>query len=353
MTPDQRFRWIVRLALGMFVLMFAYFVVADTYMPMTPEARVMRPVVRIAPEVSGPVERVHVSNNDHVEAGDPLFRIDPAPFELALEQARLEREAARQQNATLSASIASARAALEAARARAQESAQERRRGERLISQNSISRQRLDGLVATDRQAQAEVKSAEAEVARLEAELGAEGEANLRLRQARNALEQAELDLDHTLVRAQHSGTLSNLQLEVGDYATQGQPALALITDEVELIADFREKSLRKVTAGDEARVVFDAMPGQVFAARVEKRDAGVYDGQISADGNLADIPTTDRWLRDAQRLRLHLSLAGDAPTSLPTGSRATVQLFPGEHPLAHPLGALQIRLMSWLHYVY
>ena len=115
MTPDQRFRWIVRLALGMFVLMFAYFVVADTYMPMTPEARVMRPVVRIAPEVSGPVERVHVSNNDHVEAGDPLFRIDPAPFELALEQARLEREAASQQNATLSASIASAKRAARAA----------------------------------------------------------------------------------------------------------------------------------------------------------------------------------------------------------------------------------------------
>lgn len=55
MTPDQRFKWLVRLALGLFVLMFGYFVVADTYMPMTPEARVMRPVVRIAPEVSGPV----------------------------------------------------------------------------------------------------------------------------------------------------------------------------------------------------------------------------------------------------------------------------------------------------------
>ncbi|MED5294514.1 MAG: biotin/lipoyl-binding protein, partial [Pseudomonadota bacterium] len=75
MTPDQRFKWLVRLALGLFVLMFGYFVVADTYMPMTPEARVMRPVVRIAPEVSGPVARVDVSNNVHVEAGDVLFRL--------------------------------------------------------------------------------------------------------------------------------------------------------------------------------------------------------------------------------------------------------------------------------------
>ncbi|MBN8411119.1 HlyD family secretion protein [Halomonas denitrificans] len=353
MTPDQRFKWLVRLALGLFVLMFGYFVVADTYMPMTPEARVMRPVVRIAPEVSGPVARVDVSNNVHVEAGDVLFRLDPAPFELALEQAQLEREAARQENDTLGASIASARATLDAARARAQESRQERSRGERLIGQGSISRQRLDGLVATDRQAQAEVKAAEAEVARLEVELGAEGDANLRLRQARNAVEQARLDLEHTVVRAQHSGIISNLQLEVGDYATQGQPLVALISDELDVIADFREKSLRKVAAGDDARIVFDGLPGQVFSARVEQRDAGVRDGQVSADGNLADIPTTDRWLRDAQRLRLHLTLTDDVPQRLPTGARATVQLFPGDHPIAHPLGALQVRLMSWLHYVY
>ena len=188
---------------------------------------------------------------------------------------------------------------------------------------------------------------------RLELDLGDVGSANLRLRQARNAVEQARLNLGYTVVRADQAGTVTNLQLEEGTYVGKGTPVMAMVNQRLDLVADFREKSLRKVQVGDDARVVFDALPGRIFEARVASRDAGVLDGQQVADGRLADIPTTDRWVRDAQRLRLHLRLV-EAPEGAPaSGSRATVQLLPGEHPVAHPFAAVQIRLMSWLHYVY
>ena len=353
MTPDQRFTLLVRVAIGLFCVLFAYFVVADTYMPMTPEARVMRPVIRVSPEVSGPIQEVAVSNNQHVEAGDLLFRIDPEPFRLALEQAELNLENAHQENDQLAADLASARAELESSQARATEQRAERNRAERLISQGSISRQQLDSLVASDLEAQANLKAAQANIRRIEIELGAEGDANLRLRQAANAVARAKLDLVHTEVRAEHSGTLGNLQLQVGSFVTRGQPVLALVTDRLDLVADFREKSLRKVKAGDEAQVIFDGLPGRIYKAHVAARDAGVYDGQLAADGTLADIPTTDRWVRDAQRVRIHLELNDAAGILPPSGARATVQLLPGDHPLAHPFGKLQARLMSWLHYVY
>ncbi|ALM52712.1 HlyD family secretion protein [Halomonas huangheensis] len=353
MSPDQRFALLVRTAIGLFCVLFIYFLVADIWMPMTPEARVMRPVVRVAPQVSGPVSDVQVENNQQVQRGDLLFRIDDDPFVLARDKSRLALEQARQDNASLAASLAAARAQKEAARAKAEEQHRERSRAERLIAQHSISRQQLDSLVASDQSAQAELQAAEAQVAQLEVELGEEGDANLRLRQARNALAQAELDLEHTSVRAEHTATVSNLQLENGDFISRGQAVLAMVVDSLDLVADFREKSLRQVAAGDSALVVFDGIPGQAFDAHVISRDAGVQDGQLIADGNLADIPSTDRWVRDAQRIRIHLSLDESLPRDLPSGARATVQLLPGDNLLAHAMGALQVRLMSWLHYVY
>ena len=146
---------------------------------------------------------------------------------------------------------------------------------------------------------------------------------------------------------------MTNLQLNVGDYVQAGQPALAVVADEIDIIADFREKSLRHVAPGDPARVVFDAWPGQVFDAQMLAMDAGVREGQLAADGQLADIPTTDRWVRDAQRMRVHIALTEPVANALASGARATVQLQPGDAALAKPFVWLQSHLISWLHYVY
>ncbi|MDR5884764.1 HlyD family secretion protein [Vreelandella janggokensis] len=353
MSPEQRFaRW-VKVAVAAFMLLFVYFLIADSFMPITPEARVMRPVTRIAPELSAPVKEVTVDDHQQVAKGDVLFRLDPAPFQLALAEARLNREQALKDNARLRAELAAARATLASAEATAQERRGERRRGEALLARHSLSRQQYEQQVAAEQTAASAVASAQADIESLEVQLGEEGEANLRLRQAENALEKAQLDMAHTQVRAAQPGVVTNLQLQAGDYVQAGQPALALVADQMNIIADFREKSLRHVHLGDQAKVVFDSWPGKVFEGKVSAFDAGVRNGQLVADGQLADIPTTDRWVRDAQRLRIHVAL--DEPlTSLPaSGARASVQLVPGDHLLAKPFAALQARLISWLHAVY
>ncbi|RUR34222.1 HlyD family secretion protein [Vreelandella nanhaiensis] len=353
MSPDQRFaRW-VKVALAAFALLFIYFLIADSFMPMTPEARVMRPVVRIAPELSAPVSEVVVSDHQQVAKGDVLFRLNPEPFLIALEQARLNREQAQRDNTRLEAELAAAQAMLASAQAIAEERAGERRRGEALIGRQSISRQQYDQQVAAEHTAQAEVASAQAKIESLEVQLGEDGDTNLRLRQADNALEKAQLDVARTEVRALEAGQVTNLQLQAGDYVQAGQPVIALVTQRVDIIADFREKSLRHVRPGDEAAVVFDAWPGRIFEGQVSAFDAGVREGQLTADGQLADIPTSDRWVRDAQRLRIHIALNEPLIAPPPSGARATVQLLPGEHALAQPFAWLQTHLISWLHYVY
>ena len=354
MTPDQHFARLVRVALAVFAACFLYFLVADLWMPLTPQARVMHPVVRVAPEVSGRVASVAVENNRHVSAGATLFTLDPRRHALAVEEAQLALEEARRQNASLDASIAAARATLAARRADAEQLAQERARAERLIAQHSISRQDYDQAKASDQAARAGVAAAQAEIEALQVERGRSGDDNLQLRQARNALATAHLALAYTRVRADIDGTVSNLQVSDGDYADAGSPMLALVGDRADLIADFREKTLRSVNVGDAASVIFDAYPGRVFEARVVGRDAGVKAGQLEADGQLADPASSDRWVRDAQRQRLHLTLDDDAElmATLPTGARATVQLHP-VGGLAAGLGLLQAHLISLIHYIY
>ncbi|WP_106477191.1 HlyD family secretion protein [Phytohalomonas tamaricis] len=353
MTPEQRFtRW-VQIALVAFVALFAYYLIADSAMPLTPQARLIRPVVPVAPQVAGRVVAVEVRNNEHVEAGQVLFRIDEAPYQLAVGEAQLNLEQAQRDNKQLDAQIASAQAALVEAQVDAANLQRDVQRYRTLVERKSISRQQLDQTEAEYRAANAQVDAAKAQIQQLRVERGESGEDNLSLRQARNALEQAQLNLDYTQVRADIAGTVSNLQLEPGSYASTGGAVLALVSDMPDLIADFREKSLHLTRVGDKASVVFDALPGRVFNAHVTGTDAGVQDGQLAADGELASPDDSDRWVRDAQRMRLHVILDDSLEQPLPTGARATVQLYPTDNPILDWLGSVQIRLVSLLHYIY
>ncbi|ODC02993.1 hemolysin D [Terasakiispira papahanaumokuakeensis] len=353
MTPEQRFaRW-VRWSSLVFLLCFIYFVIADSLMPLTPQARFLREVTQVAPVLGGRVTEVAVHDHDHVNQGDLLFKIDPEPYHIAVDKAELALEQARRENAELEASLAAARADLLARQADADELAREQQRSESLLSKHNISQQQYDQIQAQYAAAKAQVAAAKARIDQLEVQRGESGEQNLKLRQARNALKQARLNLSWTEVRADQSGVVSNMQLDVGSYANAGSPVMALVGDTPEVVADFREKSLRHIQHGDRAWVSFDAWPGEVFAATAQRIDAGVRDGQLLPNGQLIDIPTTNRWVRDAQRLRLHARF-DSLPEPMPaSGARVTVQLVPHNHPIAAFFARIQIHVISLMHYVY
>ena len=70
-------------------------------------------------------------------------------------------------------------------------------------------------------------------------------------------------------------------------------------------------------------------------------------------NGQLSEPETSNRWVRDAQRMRIHVMLDEALPKPLPTGARATVQLYNSEGPFARFFSGMQIHLVSLLHYVY
>ncbi|SIS42043.1 HlyD family secretion protein [Neptunomonas antarctica] len=354
MAPDQIFKRWVHIALAVFALTFIYFLCADLWMPVSTQSRVLHPVVNISSKVSGQVHQVYIQNNQSVHAGQVLFSLDKRPYEIRVEKARLAVESAEQTNFQLDASIAAAEAKVLAAKADVGELTLEVERVEHLIQSNTVSRQFYDKTKANYRAAQAQVEAAQADAVKFKVQRGSNGEDNLLIRQAKNTLQGARLQLNYTDVRSEVTGHVANLQLQPGQYAQAGVPVAAIVLDKGDIVADFREKSLSHVHIGDAASVVFDAYPGKVFDGKVEAIDAGVKDGQINADGSLANPVNSDRWVRDAQYMRTHIVLIDGLRLlqSMPSGARATVQLHPIAG-LASWLGTLQAHVISVIHYIY
>jgi multidrug resistance efflux pump len=354
MTPDETFSRYVRLSLIGFVFVFIYYLIADIYLPVTPQARVYHPVVQISPQINGRVVKVLVSNNQQVKAGDVLFSIDQGPYTLALEQAELMLDDAKLQNKRLDTNVKAIEANTSAAKAKQHEQKLLKNRGEQLYQNNSISEQALESIRANFEASRANEAALTAQLAEAVLARGESGEHNLAIRHAANKLAQAELNLFYTQVRSLSDGVVTNLQLLEGAYALAGNPLLAIVAKKADLVADFREKSLLNMKPGSLARVVFDSRPGEVYNAKIMTFEAGVSNGQLSANGMLSITETSNRWVRDAQRQRIHLKLINDEEliTNMPSGSRATVQLLP-ESIIGQWFGAAQIRFISWLHYIY
>ncbi len=352
MTPDQKFaRWVKTISAA-FLIVFIYFLIADMIMPLTPQAMATRIVTKVAPRVSGQISHVYVHNNQAVKQGDVLFSIEEQPFLLAKEQAKLNVEQAHTTNRQLDQAITAAKANMTANQVVLGQKEREAKRLEKLYKRNGTSQQRYDDATSAATAARANLQASQAKLKQLQVQRGASGDDNLALRIAENHLQQARLNLSYTKVIAEHNGIVTNLQLEAGTAAKAGSPLVALIDSKLDVIADFREKNLRDFHVGSQALVTFDGNPGHLYHAHITSIDAGVSNGQFSPDGNLATPDQSNRWVRDAQRIRIHVKLDEQPNMPMVAGALATVQLVPDNGLLAL-LAHAQIKLFSVLHYIY
>ena len=355
MTPDIHFnRWMKR-ALALFAIIFAYIVITDVTVPMTSYATVQRPVISIAPQVSGEVVNVAVKNNQVVKQGDLLFRIDNRDYKLDEQKAKLSLEKAYQSNATLHANIAEADANIASTKIELAEAQREFNRLKSLQTNDMISDQLVDQAETQVHASSANLKAAQAKKDAILIALGEDEATNLDVNTALNELNNARLNLDRTEVRAPMDGVVSNLQLMPGMIAQNNQALMSLVVSGQDRItADFREKSIANVQPGTHALMVFDALPGKVFKGELASRDFGIAQGQTLANGVLATPDDSDRWVRDAQRIRTYIQQQDDTlPETLVSGSKATVMLMRNDSSILQALGSLQMHIVSALHYVY
>jgi multidrug resistance efflux pump len=350
-------KWTV-IVLVTVVVLLAYHLYADRYAPVTSQARVHALVVPVASEVSGTVIAVDVSNNQVVKAGQPLFRIDPERYQLALEKAEADMQSARQSMGASSAGIGAAEASLASARANLVRAEKDTDRFKRIREEDpgAVSQRRLESAEASLEVARGQVDAARANLEKAKQALGEVGEENPVIQQARSALEQARLNLESTIVRAPEMGVVTDVRVNNGNFANASAPQMTFISMSMVWIqADFTENNLGHIDPGDTAKIVFDALPGKVLEGKVTEIGFGVAVDSAPL-GSLPTIQNDRNWLRDAQRYPVLVDFDfGEDPATLrlKVGSQATVAVLTGTRPILNFIAGLRMRINSILTYAY
>lgn len=354
--PSKRgIRWVAMLI----ALSLIWYLLADRLTPYTQQARIQAFVVPVAAEVSGRVTRVHVRNNQDVQAGAVLFEVDPQHYRIAVDRARAELEATRRQVGASTAGIESARASLRAAQANEVKARQDSNRLELLYKEDpgTISLRRLEVARATLEQAISQVAAARAEVQRAREQEGGSADDNAKLRSAAAAVEKAELDLANTQVRARSAGLVTDLRTDPGQFATAGHAVMTLIPiHDVWINAEMTENNLGRVQPGTPVAVAFDALPGRLFDGRVRSVGYGVSVGPGTPPGALPTVQNSRDWLRPAQRFPVIVEIDPAelrGLTAIRVGGQAEVMAFPTAGNPLNPLGRAFLYVMSWLSYAY
>jgi len=235
----------------------------------TTDAYVTGRIHPVAPRVTGTVQVLRVDDNQHVKAGDVLLELDTRDFDVAVEQARAEIERARGQVASAEAQIAEASAAIVAAGAQTRKTALDLRRADELVNETprGISRQEFDAARAA---ADAAVANASSANARKVAATAARASAMAQVATAKAALHDAQLAYGYTKVVAPVSGYVGKRTVEVGARVNAGQTLLAIVSDDVWVVANFKETQLRGIRRGTVAHMTIDAIPDVDFAGKVD-----------------------------------------------------------------------------------
>jgi multidrug resistance efflux pump len=352
---DPLRRWTL-VILVICVLLFGWTLIADRLTPYTSDASVRTYVVRMRPEVSGKVIEVGVRDNQIVRTGDLLYRIDPTPFRIAVERAEAQLAAAGQAVGASTSGVDAAQAQLVEEIAQRTNVREQAGRVFELVRTGVYPRARADQARSQLDEAEAQVQRAQASLEQARQALGPKGADNPQIREALASLEQARLDLTRTTLLAPGDGVVTNLQLNIGQYAAAGQPALTFLDARlVWLQAFFRENSLEYITPGLQAEVVLDVLPGRVLPARVKSLGWGVAEGDIDPTTGLPKPRQgTGGWLAPAQRFPVELAFETEngRPHGVRYNARASVIVYTGEHPIANALAWLWIRLIAALTYV-
>ena len=264
--------------------------------PWTRDGQVQAYVVSQAPEVSGRIVRLHVSDNQAVRRGDVLYEIDPVDYQVAL---------------------ASAEAAVQS------------RQADMSAKQLGADRRAKLSTLSTSTEEQ-QTYQASADVAR-----AAYATAIAQLNQAR-------IDLERTKVRSPVNGYVTNLQLQEGDYATKGTRNLSLLNeDSFFVIGFFEETKLAGIQVGDPAVAALMGFRDPV-QGHVESLARGINTPNTSPGAlGLASVDPVFTWVRLAQRIPVRIHIDAVPPTvHLASGMTATVTVGKGAGP-ASPHGLL------------
>jgi membrane fusion protein (multidrug efflux system) len=290
----------------------------------TDDAQVKQDIVSVSAQVTGPVQQVFVRNGSRVKRGDILFRIDPAPFQVALENAEAQLAVAKLETTQLRTQAAGTGADITGSQANLKIKQNAFARQQALLRQGFTTRADYDDAMNEVKTAEQQLADARARAANARSAL-APGE-QPQIAQAQAAVDKAQLDLDRTQVRAPMDGVVENADnLQVGQMAVTGLGMLSVVHSSFAWVeANFKEKDVGRMHPGQRATIQVDTYGGQKFDAYVQSVGAGTG----SEFSLLPAQNANGNWVKVTQRVPVRIYFKGTPSKPMIAGLSVTATVY-------------------------
>ena len=303
----------------------------------------------VSTDVSGLVKTVNVREGQHVKQGDILFTLDSEPFEIALENAKANLAATVQDAEATRAMYRAANAQIAAQAAQLNVNKQTYARYQALDKQNAIAAMQVDTQRAAVLSAQATLVSLQQTAATQLAKLGGNpnqpAERSPGYLKAKAAVDEAQRQLDHTVVRAPFAGTVGAVDsLQPGTLVISAMSAftttsaVGLIGNQTWISSDMKETDLTDIHDGAPATITVDTYPGCQWKGHVETVAAG-------SDSSFSALPAENasgNWVKVVQRIPVRIAIDhSECDRPLRTGMSTVVTIDTGKRRITRLLEGL------------
>ncbi len=260
---------------GIYALLHAH------YYQSTDDAFIEGHIISVAPRVSGPVVKLYIKDNQEVKKGDILLEIDPNDYIVTLEQKEaklLEAKAqlnASHKNIQENISIASKTGKdISSVKSRLDYAKRTYERDLKLSKDGIVSKEELDASktsynsLSANYLAEQEKKKA-ADIATQQA-IAKRQEIEATIKRLESEIDEAKLNLSYTKIYAPQDGKISARTVEEGNYVQVAQPLMSIVSDEVWVVANYKETQLEQVRQGQDVIIKIDTYPKKRFKGKVD-----------------------------------------------------------------------------------
>jgi membrane fusion protein, multidrug efflux system len=313
--------------IGTILVLFIAWEVLTYYVAYTDDAYVRSDLIGVAPEVTGPIIGLYVVDNQEIKKGAKIYKIDPVPFQLEVNQRQAQIEEQSALVKVAQEELATAQAALESAKSAHTYATEQQARYAVLAAENNAPRAELDRANNELRRTAAEKTIAEIAIDKAHTSINVH-KAALAVAVADKAT--AEWKLSKTDVNAPADGWINNLTVRIGDTATVSIANIGIVDAHAwRIIANYKEYYIRPFAIDGTAWVWLDSAPWKLHKARI----TGIARG-FSRDPQAPMLlpyvaPTTD-WIRLQRRIPVTIVLEDPPPGGkLYMGADARAVVFP------------------------